>query len=279
MRIKLFIIGLFFGLLNSSFTYIKLDIKNIENQQVNFVDRWLGDSESDRYYFLLIITHQADNKIEGYHNIVALNGHKIDSTDPDWGDTPSITGIIKGNTATITFESVFTPNKTGIATLKFIAPDKIKWKTVKEIDGENYFPDEAILVRESSLPMSALKEEELAPKPKPSSELEEESEPLLHWGLKLSDRDRGYFDGGVAYQQCKEEQDKEDRDIFDRYRRMPIEGMEWESKAPKLGLGDCREEAFERIKMSTKEYKDGFEKGWRDASMPLNKEKETTKKK
>ncbi len=116
-------------------------------------------------------------------------------------------------------------------------------------------------------------------KPKPSSELEEESEPLLHWGFKLSDYDRGYFDGGVAYQQCKEEQDKEDRDIFDRHRLMPIEGMEWESKAPKLGLGDCREEAFERIKMSTKEYQDGFEKGWRDASMPLNKEKETTKKK
>ncbi len=116
-------------------------------------------------------------------------------------------------------------------------------------------------------------------KPKPSAELEEESEPLLKRGFKLSDYDRGYFDGGLAYQQCKEEQDKEDRDIFDRYRRMPIEGMEWESKAPKLGLGDCREEAFERIKMSTKEYRDGFEKGWRDASMPLNKEKETTKKK
>ena len=125
----------------------------------------------------------------------------------------------------------------------------------------------------------SVKEEELTPKPKPSAELEEESEPLLHWGFKLSDRDRGYFDGGLAYQQCKEEQDKEDRDIFDRHRLMPIEGMEWESKAPKLGLGDCREEAFERIKMSTKEYQEGFKKGWRDASMPLNKEKETTKKK
>ena len=259
-------------------------IKNIHKQQVlNFEGHWgwIRNASSNRYNFELTIL-QNGNKIKAYHSIVAMAGNKIDyGGNPDSGDDPSIAGKIENDIATVTFGSPFmsSADDEGIATLTFIAPDKIKWKTVKEIDGENYFPDEAILVRESSLPMSALKEEELTPKPKPSSELEEESEPLLHWGLKLSDRDRGYFDGGVAYQQCKEEQDKEDRDIFDRYRRMPIEGMEWESKAPKLGLGDCREEAFERIKMSTKEYKDGFEKGWRDASMPLNKEKETTKKK
>ena len=113
-----------------------------------------------------------------------------------------------------------------------------------------------------------------APKPKPSAELEEESEPLLKWGFKLSDYDRGYFDGGVAYQQCKE-----DRDIFDRHTRMPIESIRMRPRSLQAVLVECRRQAFERIKMSTKEYQDGFEKGWRDASMPLNKEKETTKKK
>ena len=145
---KLLAIGLFFGFLSSSFISARLNDKNAENQQANFVDRWIADSKSDRYYFLLAIKSQSGNKIEGYHNIVALNGHKIDSTDPDWGDRPSIIGTVKDNTATISFKSVFTPNKRGIATLKFIPPDRIEWKTIKEIDGENYFPDKAILVRE-----------------------------------------------------------------------------------------------------------------------------------
>ena len=237
----------------------------------------IGDWKfKNQYIDVELFLNQNGNIITGNHCIVyGQNGDYLDCSDEG---NITLKGTLKNNIVSLTITSEYSGNN-GKINLEILSSNSLKWRLIKVPDGVFFYPDEAILVRESSLPMSALKEEELTPKPEPSSELEEESEPLLKRGFKLSDYDRGYFDGGLAYQQCKEEQDKEDRDIFDRYRRMPIEGMEWESKAPKLGLGDCREEAFERIKMSTKEYQDGFEKGWRDASMPLNKEKETTKKK
>lgn len=126
-------------------------IKNIKKQQAsNFQGNWewIQNENNDRYNFSLIITVQYSNHIEGYHLAVSQGGLKMDYADPELWDNPSINGTIEGNIATVIFESSFTPNKTGKAILTFIAPNKIKWKTVKEIDGENYFPDEAILVRE-----------------------------------------------------------------------------------------------------------------------------------
>ncbi len=249
-------------------------IKNIHKQQVlNFEGHWgwIRNASSNRYNFELTIL-QNGNKIKAYHSIVAMAGNKIDyGGNPDSGDDPSIAGKIENDIATVTFGSPFmsSADDEGIATLTFIAPDKIKWKTVKEIDGENYFPDEAILVRESSLPMSALKEEELTPKPEPSSELEEESEPLLKRGLKLSDDDRGYFDGGVACQQCEKERYKY-RGVWDRHIKSALEDIRV-LEAPQLELNDCINRAFESIEGRSKTYQEGFKRGWNDACM-TNKE-------
>lgn len=144
MKITLFLITILSGVfIPLSLTAPNASSESITQKQSNFIGTWLGDSKSDRYYFALTITVQLDSKIKGYHEIVALNGNKIDNGYPG----PSITGTVKEDVATITFGSSFTLSKTGIAALKLISPDKIQWKTVKEINGENYFPDEMVLNR------------------------------------------------------------------------------------------------------------------------------------
>ena len=146
-RIFLIIIFATIAVTDSSFLVVH---DTINQEQPNFKGEWewLQNKENNRYNFSLTIASQIRNKIEGYHLAVSQGGRKIDYASSDLWDHPSIKGKVFNGIATITFESSFTLNKTGIATLKFIAPDKIEWNTVKEIDGENYFPNKAILVRE-----------------------------------------------------------------------------------------------------------------------------------
>ena len=123
-----------------------------ERQIPNFQGEWgwIRNATSNRYNFHLTIT-QSGTIIKGYHSIVALAGNKIDcGGDPDSGDDPSITGKIENGIATVTFDSSFMRpgDEEGRASLKFVAPNKIEWKIIKDTGGENYFPDKAILVRE-----------------------------------------------------------------------------------------------------------------------------------
>jgi len=111
-----------------------------------------------------------------------------------------------------------------------------------------------------------------------TKEEEKESELSPRWELKSSDYDKGYLDGGSAYEQCKNEQGKE-RGFLDRDRQTPMEKMSWETVEYQAKFQDCKKRFFYGIKGESESYQEGFKKGWSEAEAPLNKEKETTKKK
>lgn len=80
-------------------------------------------------------------------------------------------------------------------------------------------------ISESTSSKTPSKEEGSLSKEKPK-ENEKESETSLKSGLKSSDYDKGYLDGGSAYEQYKNEQDKE-MGFLDRDRQTPMEKMGW----------------------------------------------------
>ena len=76
------------------------------------------------------------------HVAVAQQGNKSDSLDE------SIKGSIQGSTATVQFQSSFTPNP-GTAQITFVDANTISWKVTTPPDGEYYLPNEATLTKKS----------------------------------------------------------------------------------------------------------------------------------
>lgn len=82
---------------------------------------------------------QEGNKITGWYSSVAYNGNKIDY-DPD--EEQNISGIIKGNTAIITFKS-YGWGGTGKAKITH-KDDRIEWEIIAE-KGYYWCPHKVIL--------------------------------------------------------------------------------------------------------------------------------------
>jgi len=79
--------------------------------------------------------------IHGRHSAVAQGGNKIDALDV------SINGMLKGQTATVEFQSSFTTD-TGTAELTYIDVHTMLWRIIDPPEGEYYLPAEARLVRQ-----------------------------------------------------------------------------------------------------------------------------------
>jgi hypothetical protein len=79
-------------------------------------------------------------QIYGQHAIVAQNGNKIDSLEA------SINGWLKGQVATVNFQSSFT-DQPGTAEITYLDVNTIQWKIIAAPAGEFYLPAEATLIR------------------------------------------------------------------------------------------------------------------------------------
>ncbi len=162
MNIKVFILILSGIIGEVSFMSInKRTLNEKKSQQIDFSGKWKWE-KNDRYSTFSLTLEQVGNSINGYHCAISQNGNKIDC----WGiddNEYSIIGKIRNDLATITIKSYFSNNiekDTGIATIRFINPNKIEWKITKDTEGQNYFPKKAILVRGSPSSKIPSKEEE-----------------------------------------------------------------------------------------------------------------------
>lgn len=84
--------------------------------------------------------YQEWKQIYGQHVVVVQNGNKIDSLDA------SINGWLKGNVATVQFQSSFT-DQPGTAEITYVDVNTIQWKIITAPAGEYYLPAEATLIR------------------------------------------------------------------------------------------------------------------------------------
>lgn len=126
-------IVLMFVIALSSFTISK----------AGFTGKWGTSTKTSDFELTL---KQTGSTITGSHVSVMQNGNRLDAGADEKGVT--ITGVInKAELATVTFTSGYT-NKTGTATIKLIAGNKLEWNIVKEPQGEYYIPKHAILSRE-----------------------------------------------------------------------------------------------------------------------------------
>jgi hypothetical protein len=81
-------------------------------------------------------------KLTGYHSAIGQNGLKADEVQAP--NAPSISGTIKGDTATVTFRSGFPDSEgSGHATLK-LRGKNLSWK-ITDAKGEHYLPAKAVL--------------------------------------------------------------------------------------------------------------------------------------
>ncbi len=103
----------------------------------DFTGHWEGLSSN----FILDLT-QTGGQLQGSHSAVAQQGNKIDSLDK------SLEGNIKGQVATVKFQSSFSTNS-GEAQISFIDPNTIFWKVITPPDGEYYLPAESTLVKKT----------------------------------------------------------------------------------------------------------------------------------
>jgi hypothetical protein len=121
----------------------------------DFTGTW--NYENDGYVFSLDLGLTGDSVI-GYHCAVTKNATRVDCNDlrsnPDISDTtfPSIRGTIRGNVATVTFESGYGMDSTGKpvsgqATMT-LHGDLLDWKITTDGDGDYYLAREATLKRE-----------------------------------------------------------------------------------------------------------------------------------
>ena len=108
-------------------------------QSENFQGTWAWKKGDEEFELKL---KQDGTKLTGYHFAIGQNGNKID--EPDTTGEPSITGIIKGNTAKIKFTSAFPDGDgKGMATL-VLRRRHLYWKIISS-SGEHYLPLSAIL--------------------------------------------------------------------------------------------------------------------------------------
>ncbi|PKN99280.1 MAG: hypothetical protein CVU42_08495 [Chloroflexi bacterium HGW-Chloroflexi-4] len=84
--------------------------------------------------------YQDWKQIYGQHAVVAQDGNKIDSLEA------SINGWLKGQVATVKFQSSFT-DQPGTAEITYLDINTIQWKIIEAPAGEFYLPIEATLIR------------------------------------------------------------------------------------------------------------------------------------
>jgi len=101
--------------------------------QTDFTGGWVSDNKTSDSFSLNIT--QLNNIITGYHCGTADNGNFIDCSFED----KSINGIVKGDSALITFISSYC-DKPGTAIIKKINPNQIQWKIINKPDGPFYIP-------------------------------------------------------------------------------------------------------------------------------------------
>lgn len=92
--------------------------------------------------FMLFDLTQSGDWICGYHMVTGNRQRRVDEGDLD-GSGPSISGAVRDKNAEIQFRSALTGN-VGNAIIRF-KDGKLAWHTVKPLDGENWFPTNAIL--------------------------------------------------------------------------------------------------------------------------------------
>ena len=109
-----------------------------------------GEWASHRGLDFAIHLHQNGDQLTGYHSAVTKDGSRTD-TVPDGEDSPSITGIIKGDNAIVDVHSGYSD-----ALLKVrltLHGRSLDWKVIEvKTPGEYYIPDKATLYKEHSDP-------------------------------------------------------------------------------------------------------------------------------
>lgn len=127
------------GLLALNFIYCPPPEKLQAQNKQNFAGVWSWKKGADE--FELTLTQNGD-QVTGYHFAAGQNGNKIDEAETT--QPPSITGTIKGKTATINFTGAFPDgNGQGTATMT-IRKDKLYWK-ITGSRGEHYLPANAVM--------------------------------------------------------------------------------------------------------------------------------------
>jgi hypothetical protein len=111
--------------------------KQTAQDTVNFTGHWEDVSSA----FSLDLSQNGE-QLQGSHVVIAQQGNKIDSLDR------SIEGNIKGQKATVKFQSSFATNS-GEAQISFIDQNTIFWKMITPPSGEYYLPAEATLVKKT----------------------------------------------------------------------------------------------------------------------------------
>ncbi|KOF03865.1 hypothetical protein OB69_04750 [Roseivirga seohaensis subsp. aquiponti] len=113
--------------------------------QNNYSGQWEWIKNDDTSTFNLEL-NELNTFVTGTHCISALNGNKSDCVGIIDEDEISIKGSITNNVLKVTFKGSFADGE-GQAEIRFISADKIEWKVTKKIAGENYFPQQATLVK------------------------------------------------------------------------------------------------------------------------------------
>ena len=108
----------------------------------NFEGEWASHKGVDFGIHL----RQNGNTLTGYHSAVTKNGNRTD-TAPDGEGPASISGTVKGDTATVDVHSAFSD-----AVLKvrlILQGSSLEWKVIEVTKtGENFIPNKATLVKE-----------------------------------------------------------------------------------------------------------------------------------
>lgn len=98
--------------------------------QTNFRGSWGINNDTTRVFSLLL--NQTNNTITGNHCGTAYSGTYIDCSDGTDGN--SISGIVQGDSAIITFFSTYC-NHTGKAIIKKISSTQIQWRVTQKPEG------------------------------------------------------------------------------------------------------------------------------------------------
>lgn len=117
-----------------------------QSNQVSFQGTWQMVTSSD-YVFNLDLSQDGD-RLSGHHCAVTSGARRIDCYTKEIREkeNPSIQGIVVEMKGNVRFNSSFSPNSWGEATITYIDNDTIKWEVTKNSD-EHYLPFETILKR------------------------------------------------------------------------------------------------------------------------------------
>ena len=116
-----------------------------QDKQKTYAGFWESIKNDDTSSFNLEL-NELNTSVTGTHCISAQKGRKSDCAGIIDEDEISINGTIASGVLKVTFIGNFS-DALGQAEIRFISADKIEWKITKKIEGENYFPQQATLVK------------------------------------------------------------------------------------------------------------------------------------